>query len=251
MSDTADRTAFERIGSVRTYEAVVEQIKRKIMKGDLAAGASLPTERELCEELGVSRSSVREAMRTLEALGVVQVSRGRGPNNGARIRAAPAEVLSDLLSLNVALYGWTLGDLVNARVALEREAVAAATRTGVSAESKQEIERLLAEMTCGHSPQQYHRLDVDFHVGLAEVSHNPVVLSLMEGLRGAISDLMVQAFRAVDDWPTTQARLSREHQRIWRAVLDGDADGAVDQLELHIRGFYKQASAVLSEGRIA
>lgn len=241
MSDAQPKPSFERIPSVRTYEAVVDQIKDKILEGDLVAGSSLPTERELCEELGVSRSSVREAMRSLEALGIVQVTRGRGPNHGARIRTAPASVLSDLLSLNVALYGWSLRDLVDARVALERQAVAAAARLEADGPSRAEIERLLEDMDCRHGPEDYHRLDVSFHVNLAELSHNPVVLSLMQGLRGAIAGLMVQAFRAVDDWPAMQERLSREHRSIWEAVLDGDPDAAATALEQHIRGFYEQA----------
>jgi GntR family transcriptional regulator, transcriptional repressor for pyruvate dehydrogenase complex len=247
MSESTPRPSFERIGSQRTYEAVVEQIKQKILNGELTAGSNLPTELQLCDELGVSRSSVREAMRSLEALGIVQVTRGRGPNHGARIRAAPASVLSDLLSLNVALYGWSLRDLVDARVALERQAVAAAASIMAAEPTRAEVEQLLEQMNSSHGPEDYHQIDVAFHVNIAALSHNPVVISLMEGLRGAVAGLMVQAFRAVDDWPETQERLSREHRAIWDAVLDGDPAAAAARMEQHIRGFYEHALVALEE----
>ncbi|MDA0638314.1 GntR family transcriptional regulator, partial [Nonomuraea sp. MCN248] len=89
----------------RTFEDVLGELERRIAENGLTAGDRLPAERQLAEELGVSRSSVREAMRVLETLGVVTSQVGRGPDAGAVLVSRPGHALTDLLRLHLGLTG--------------------------------------------------------------------------------------------------------------------------------------------------
>lgn len=241
--DTAVTPLFERVPQAKTYEVVVDQIKAKIRAGELGPGSRLPTERVLCESLGVSRSSVREALRTLEAIGIVEVMRGKGPTRGARISPDPSGVLSELFQLNFSLHDWSLEHLVVARAALERQAaLTGAAHDWLPAETA-EVEETLKAMRIPCRPRDYYPIDMDFHLALAYRSNNPVLVTVMKGLRGAVADLMIEGFESAHDWPKVQRQLTNEHARIWRHFLAGNPSAAAEHLERHITGFYSRLRA--------
>ncbi len=245
MTSRPESGGFARLETTKSYQAVVNQVKAKIYSGELRPGSSLPTERTLCDELGVSRSTVREAMRSLEALGIIEVTRGKGPASGARIRTVASPVLSELLSLNIALHGWTLSDLILSRTALERQSVAWAAGAAPSRllAIAPAIEESLTLMTEECTPSEYYPVDADFHLMLANISGNPVMNSLMQGLRGAISDVMLKGFESMPDWRSAQERLTCEHTQIWEAIRAGDGGEAARLVERHIIDFYREALA--------
>ena len=104
----------------RTHELVLERIEERVLAGELKAGDRLPPERELAPVLGVSRSALREALRVLETIGVLVAQAGRGPDAGARIVRNPDDALGRLLRLHFALGSYSLHDVLEARVVLER-----------------------------------------------------------------------------------------------------------------------------------
>ena len=87
---------------MRAHELVLERIERDLSNGTLALGDRLPGERTLAEGLSVSRSSVREAIRVLEAMGVVRTAVGSGPESGAIVSADPAVSIGSALRLHIA-----------------------------------------------------------------------------------------------------------------------------------------------------
>ncbi|MGO2658291.1 FadR/GntR family transcriptional regulator [Mycetocola reblochoni] len=108
----------------RAWRTVLDKIEADLVSGSLHPGDRLPGERQLAAELGVGRSSVREAIRVLDAMGLVQTNVGSGPQAGAIIVARPDGGMSMLMRLQVAATGFAVDDIVSSRVLLETAVVA-------------------------------------------------------------------------------------------------------------------------------
>ena len=115
---------------MRTHQLVLQWIENQLSSRELTLGGRLPAERMLAEQLQVSRTSVREAIRILEAMGVVRAGVGSGPDAGTVVIADPTTALSSALRLHVATSHLPVADVVQTRVLLESWAAARA-RAGV------------------------------------------------------------------------------------------------------------------------
>ena len=104
---------------VKNYELVLHRVEADLAAGRLRIGGRLPGERVLAEQLGISRPSVREAVRVLEAMGVVRTATGSGPEAGAVIVAEPVSPLTAVLRLHLATNHLPMGDVVQTRLLLE------------------------------------------------------------------------------------------------------------------------------------
>src|SRR5881392_1270635 len=104
---------------MRTHELVLRWIENKLSDGELVIGARLPGERSMAEQLQVSRTSVREAVRILEAMGVVRAGVGSGKDAGTVVIAEPGSALGSTLRLHVATRHLPVADIVETRVLLE------------------------------------------------------------------------------------------------------------------------------------
>lgn len=224
---------------MKTYELVLEQIERELAAGRLGLGSRLPGERVLAEQLGVSRPSVREAIRVLEAIGVVHTAVGSGPSSGAVIVAQPGVGLSAALRLHLATNHLPIADIVQTRVLLESWAVTEAAERGGSVGV---IARLLDRMDDPALPaERFHRLDAEFHVALSHLAGNVLVATFMASLREAIHGYVMAAVPKLSDWTATAARLRGEHRAILTAVSDGRGAEAAALVTAHIEGFYREA----------
>ncbi|GAA2302340.1 GntR family transcriptional regulator [Streptomyces caniferus] len=222
----------------RTHELVLERIEERVLAGELKAGDRLPPERELAPVLGVSRSALREALRVLETIGVLVSQPGRGPDAGARVVRNPDDALGRLLRLHFALGSYSLGDVLEARVVLERSSFATAA-AHASAEDLDEAEALLVRM---QEPDvgvtDFNDLDTRFHVAMARGSGNQLISTLTSAVRESVRPLILQALEAAEDWPATTAALNKEHTELLRLVRAGKGAEAADLVEKHIRGFH-------------
>ncbi|GAA5164491.1 FadR/GntR family transcriptional regulator [Pseudonocardia eucalypti] len=231
------------VRKVRTHEQVVDQIQEKILDGELRVGAKLPSERELVEALGVSRSSVREALRALEAMGIIEAQGGSGRDSGSVISGRSTEALGNLLRLHVALAEIALADLIEVRIQLERHAAHEAAGNHTEADIIQ-LRRLIEEMAPDRvTSEEFNELDTEFHVRIARCSGNPLTATLMQALRDAVKSEMVRAFSEIDDWRSVGERLVAEHSGIVDAISSGAGGRAADRVEQHIRTFYRDQLA--------
>lgn len=234
---------------VRAYEAIVEQLKEEVLAGRLFPGARLPGERQLSETFGVSRASVREALRVLEALEVIVVNRGNRQGSGLVVNSSPGKALATLLSFEVALGHFTMRDVVRLRALLERSAVQEAAR-GISPEHGARLEGLIAAMRGDAvTREEFHAFDTEFHVGIAEASGNGLIAHLMHALRDSIERKMMQRFER-EDWPVLRSQLVGEHQALFDAITAGDADRAMEIVEAHITDFYETWLATDAGGEV-
>lgn len=232
-------TAWEPVRRVRTHQQVLAQIEQKILDGSLRPGQKLPSERELVTALGVSRTSVREALRALEAMGIIEAHTGSGPDAGSVITGQSTAALTNLLRLHVALARISLADLIEIRVQLERNAARAAAST----RTPEDVERLGALVEAmratGQEYREFNALDAEFHVSISRISGNALAVDLMQALRGAVESEMAAAFARLPDWHSVAESLVTEHENILRAIDKGDGDRAAELVADHITRFYQ------------
>ncbi len=226
--------------TARAWQLVLERVETDLLDGRLQPGDRLPPERELATTLGVGRSSVREALRVLEVMGLIRTGTGSGPTSGAIIIATPQGGMSALLRLQVAAQGFPLDDVVRTRLVLESavmDALAADGRRDTAA-----AHAVLAAMEAADlTPGEFLALDAQLHLALAEASGNVVIAAMMAGLRTAIESYVQEGAEGIADWDAAAARLRAEHRAILDAVDSGDAERARTLVHDHITGYYAEA----------
>jgi len=232
----------------RAWEIVLAHIEADLLEGRLGPGDRLPGERALAADLGVGRSSVREALRVLEVLGLIRTAVGSGPSAGAIIVALPGGGMSALMRLQVAAQGFPVADVVKTRLLLEASVVtelaAASARPDLTGP-----ERLLDAMeSCRHTEAEFLALDAQFHLSLAEASGNQVVSATMAGLRSAIEAYARAGARSLASWPDTSARLMTEHRGILAAITAADPAEARRAVQSHITRYYAETQLTAGHG---
>ncbi|WP_406688882.1 FadR/GntR family transcriptional regulator [Saccharopolyspora sp. ID03-671] len=236
---SATHSSWEPARKVRTYEQVMSQIEQRILDGRLAPGDRLPSEREFAQLLGVSRPSLREALRVLEALGVVDVRPGRGPEGGTVFLGHPGTGFSMLLKMQLALGHFDPAEVLRTRLTLEEWAMTEAARHATQADHLA-LRAILDQMDSPHlTARDFNRLDTEFHVRIAESTGNSLAAHLMGSLRTAIQRQMIEAYEQLDDWRLTSRWVRREHRSILEAIENRDGRRAVELLHGHINGFYE------------
>lgn len=236
MSETTS-SEWQPLPRLRTHEQVVAEIENRLNTGKLKAGDRLPPERQFAEALGVSRGAVREALRILEAIGVVEAGTGSGPTSGSRIVKDSTVGMAMVLRIHLQLASFTRDDLIETRLMLER---LTCHKAAVAADREQlgELRKLVAQMRQPHAVAVYNDLDTAFHVGIAQMSGNGLAAAMMAAMREAMRQAMVAGFENLDDPAGTMQAITDEHQLILDAIAEGDGDGAAELVTKHIMGFY-------------
>ena len=226
-------------GPMRTHQLVLSWIENELSGGRLTVGGRLPAERTLAEQLRVSRTSVREAIRILEAMGVVRAGVGSGPEAGTVVISDPTAALGSALRLHVATQHLPVADIVETRVLLESWA---ASRARPDAPELEAAGALLDEMAAdGLAIDDFLALDVRFHLALADAAGNAVVSAMMGSLRESIQGYAAQLTSNLPDWEDTASRLKAEHRAILAAVRNNDGERAAKLVAAHIEGYYQEA----------
>jgi GntR family transcriptional repressor for pyruvate dehydrogenase complex len=232
----------------RTYELVLDRIEEQIRAGRLSVGDRLPPERDLAAMLGVSRAAIREALRVLEAQGVLLKPQvGTGPESGSIIADTPGAGLARLLRLHVALANFPFADVVEARIILER----ASARLAAASASAEDLERIRAPLEQMDDPplprEAFNDLDTDFHVAIAQAGGNRLVADLTGAMRNSLRHPLLEVFNRIDDWPPAAAMLQHGHHAIYDAIAARDPESAEKRTESHIRGFHDIAQDLLDQ----
>jgi len=222
---------------MRTHQLVLQWIEGQLSTGQLSLGGRLPAERMLAERLQVSRTSVREAIRVLEAMGVLRAGVGSGPDAGTVVIADPTAALGSALRLHVATSHLPVKDIVETRVLLESWA---ASRARPDSAALLEADRLLQVMEDCDVVDEFLALDVRFHLALADAAGNAVVSAMMGSLREAIQDYAGRLTENLPDWNAMAERLRREHRGILAAITSHDGDRAAQLVARHIEGYYAE-----------
>lgn len=223
------------------YKQVAAHLRNAILTGELLPGTQLPTERELTESFGVSRTSVREALRSLETQGLLS-STGRTSARWISIPTGDGPLRTALSHL-VSLGEIELGDLVEVRCALESAALTIASRhPRAAAIATAEVALNDMQALDDSGTERFDAADVRFHLALVEAAGNRAIHIMMLAIRDEISRHLRGAISQLADRDTVLARLVSEHAEILRAVKDGDGPLAAQLVRDHITSFYRRAA---------
>ena len=226
------------LARMRTHEQVVAEIENRLITGALKAGDRLPPERQFAEALGVSRGAVREALRILEAIGVVEAGTGSGPTSGSVIVKDTVAGMAMVMRVHLQLASFSQDDLVEVRLLIERLAAGKAADVATSGDVD-ELRALVEQMRGVHTTATYNDLDAAFHVRIVQASGNALAAVLMAAMREALRQAMVTAFESLDDVSATMAKLTDEHAAIVDAIAAHDGGLATELVGTHIVDFYR------------
>lgn len=224
-------------------ELVVNHVRGLIENGALRSGDRLPAERELARELSVSRPSVRSGLKTLAAMGVVQIRQGAG----TFITAGPPMLGSEPLSFLAALHGFTRAQMFEARLVLE------VTVAGLAAErTRHAPEKLIAisDETTGmfaslDAPDTFLDHDIRFHRAVAQAADNPILSSLVEMVSAMFRELRQRTIGRAHDLKDA----AEEHRTIYQAIRAHDPERAKRAMSDHLQR--AQRAQALEEEREA
>jgi GntR family transcriptional regulator, transcriptional repressor for pyruvate dehydrogenase complex len=218
------------------YVEVAERIRNAILGGELAAGERLPSERELARRFEVSRASLREALRHLQAQGFL-AARGR---TSPLTTAGPEDLaghLGQALAHVVKSSDVSVADLTELRVAIEGAALAQAAR----APRREDLEAARAALSILETPDvpwlDFRAADLAFHAALVAASGNKAMSLVMLAVKDAIEEHLDQTMRT-RSFEKIRQRLAAEHRALLSAVERGNARSVAQLVRAHLGEFY-------------
>jgi len=221
-----------RLAKRNHYEEIIEQLKRLILDGRVKVGEKLPSTKELSERFGVGRSTMREALSALKAMGLIEIRQGGGCTV---ISSSVMEVeMPELSSLR--MNRSTVLELIEARKTLEVSNAALAAEKA-TAEDKQRLQAIVAEMERSIGDDQAgERTDLEFHLMLAQATHNSVLVRLFESIAEQM-ERAIQQTRRVELYAnrSVSEQLYQEHLSISEAVRQGKPDQSSQAMRTHLQ----------------
>ena len=225
----ANAGLYKTVSSNRMSEAIVEQIRSLIRSEQLRPGDRLPSERDLGERMGVSRVTVREALRMLESSGLVEIR--VGARGGAFVTVPTTGHVGDGLTDMLTLSALTAADVTEVRLLLEVGIIP------LVIERATEEDLTALEQICQRSRDAIkrgeHSLDrsAEFHARVAQSTRNPALVMLVESFRGPI---LMSLQEARDTAPETGALGTDEHEAFTEAVRRRDTEQATRIMREHL-----------------
>ena len=220
-------------------DEIVNRLSRLILDERLRPGDRLPSEHELMSRLGVGRSSLREAIKTLRAIGVVDVVNG----NGMFVGRGGAALGSKPLSWGLLMRDSGARELVDARRLIECELAALAAERA-SAEEMATMGDLARARPAAEDAAAHGRAAIDFHLAVARGAHNIVLGYFLEGLQHILRDWISDTYQA---YPEETVRSPDEHVPIFEAIRARDPAAAREEMAGHLDAAAKRLLRLLSE----
>lgn len=220
---------FEPIHNKNNYQYIVDQIKQLILDGELIVGDRLPSERDLSEMYQVSRASVREALKALETIGLLESRHGGGNYIVNHLK----EQLTDNLSLVFVLDHCKLKDLTSLRYALELEIMRNIIRKN-NPETKKQLQELLIEIENARSTKEIEQIDVKFHTLIASLADNPLLQYLQASIHSVYSTNIEFLNATYPSWDDVSLEESQAYQsEIIQALLSRNMETVQQALDKH------------------
>ncbi|MHB1653216.1 MAG: FadR/GntR family transcriptional regulator [Desulfitobacteriaceae bacterium] len=234
---------LEKVKPRRVYEDVLEQITKLMSKGKINPGDRLMGEREMANALGVSRTTLREALRTLEHLGLMEIK----PGGGTFVKDQNLNQVIAPLALALSVEQNSFLDLWEVRFSLEVTAAGLAAQQ-VTPESLQYIEDALREMrSCWPDAALFSKADLRFHYMIAQASQNTMMSRLLQTFVVHLYEMSLKAgyFRFMHDREGVQT--ITEHTEIFEAIKSRDPERARQSMTEHLKGVRRDLKTVLDD----
>ncbi len=230
---------YEKVKVQKSHEIVLEHIKRQIISGQLTVGQKLPSVVDFAELFGVGRSTMREALSALKAMGWLNIQHGGGTYVSTSL---PLQTDDDLFQK-----AESIQELLQIRIILETGSAGLAAKNR-SSEDLIQLQAILEQMQINISDEVIsEQADVDFHVMIAKATHNSLIIQLMESLSSRIHSMMKDTRKL---WffseQQSSLRLIEEHQVIYRYILEQNDTLAVEQMRQHIEKVERRLTKALT-----
>lgn len=224
---------FEKLGTgISVVQRIIEEITNALIETHIKPGSKLPSELQLMKRFGVSRNAVREAIKMLVALGVVEIKRGEGTYISRRIPDSTIDplIFSLILKKKTPAELWELREMLEAgilEVALHK-----VTREDIG-KMKRAIEDLKADLNEAPRMDKLLEDDLNFHYALAEATHNPLIIKLSKAIWKILaSSLSLEQWSYFPDGPNISAKY---HELILEGVEEENLQKAKDAIQASLR----------------
>ncbi|PMR73323.1 transcriptional regulator GlcC [Billgrantia endophytica] len=233
---------------VRTPDVVAARLERLILDGVFRPGQLLPSERRLCERLGVSRTSLREGLRVLRSKGIIETRQGRGSVVAALVPGRDDSPLMHLLRDHPR----TLYDLLEVRSLLEGESakLAAARATPTDRVLIQRRYDAMADYVRDSEEIEVERLahlDHGFHLSICQASHNPVLVHTLQSLTDLLLSSVFASVKNLYHREAPRRMINQQHARLYRTVMEGKPQAARRAALDHLASIGEQLREIEAE----
>lgn len=220
---------FTKIQPPNMLQQIIAQIKYNLSTGAIKKGDKLPSERLLCQEFGLSRSTLREALKTLEVLGIVECLHGSGYYIANNIGSSMSEPLGIMMVLENGSFYHTY----QLRHALEKEsAMLAAEKAGY--EDIVAMENLIARIREERDEQVKAALDWRFHFAIAKASGNPLLSTLLSACETLINEHIHGVRALILQQGDNEERINIQHEAVLEAIKRRDVNAAAEAVNEHM-----------------
>ena len=217
----------DKILQQKSYRKVIDYIKTQIRSGDLEIGEKLPAERELSVQLGVSRNSVREAIRTLDVMGVIVSHQGAGNYLAGNFEHNLSETMSMMFYLNQIDYN----QVSQLRRALEIEALMLAI-DNITEPDIERLEKILGQLE--HETEDINViLDKQLHYNIAKASKNTLIISILQALSDLIDKFIYDMRSDILRNPDSRAILNEAHNEMLLSLVKRDKELGYQAITKH------------------
>jgi len=226
--------SFRKVKGARVSDEIAAQIREKIADGELPIGTRLPSERALAEQLGASRNTLREALRSLENAGLIRLQ--KGVNGGAVIQDRSGDAIASSLIDMYHMGGIRPEHLTQARILYESIIIKLACEKA----TKADIALLQQNIDAAEQARKDGKFDarieshIEFHRILAHIAGNPIMFAVMNG----VLDIMVKFIKSIEPYDNSFVTPSR--RRFLKHFAAGDTDAAVAEMESLLKRLEKK-----------
>lgn len=220
---------FTPIKNTKVYEQVIVQIENMIMNGTLKRGDKLPSERELVEHLKVSRTSIREALRALEVIGLIDSRQGEGNF----IKQSFEDSLFEPLSIIFMLQGGKPEEIMEVRKIIEIATAAIAAKK-INKEQLKNLETLAKAFKTCEDEKINVEFDKQFHYEIAQVTENFLIKNILNSMSFLMDSFLKEARSKILVDKANLQVLAEQHFKIYEAIKNHDAQKASKEMEKHL-----------------
>lgn len=220
------------IKKISISESVLKTIVELIKNGDLKPGDKLPTIQLFSEKLQVGASSVREALKQLQVMGIITIKQGEGTFVNKKVGV---DSLSSYIGFLLDLKKPDILHLIEARKIIERGTVALAAERASEDEIKK-LENIIQRMKeIVNDPKEFATENVNFHLTIAKASRNPILPVIFN----SVYDLFMKEQQVVAKMLNLKSKSIESHTNVWNAIKNHDVDKAMEEMEKHLNHIQK------------
>ncbi len=237
---------FDSVKSNKVSQHITEQIRSAIFDGRLKPGDKLPSERVLIEKFRVSKATLREALRSLEVLGFLEIR--KGVSGGAFVTEVDMTTARDSFTNFLLFKNLSLKDLSEVRLLLESYIAEKATLS-ITQEDLRRLEELIRESEKAIRSNvgfESRKIEIEFHRIIASITGNPILMFILD----FVENLLIDTKEILKPGKEFSGKVLRAHKRIYRGLVERDVKKVHDEMVKHIREVEKDLLAANRERRV-